>query len=186
MEITNLGGGVVKLTSRKLTVVAGPELPKGASADVVALTQPSEQTTGDAMVLDSPGEYEVGGALITGVAAQLQVDKEGQNGTIYVISLDDITVAVLANITPNLSDAQLEAMGNVDVLVLPVGGQGLTLDASAAAAIVSQVEPKIVIPSHYDDGVSKYDTPQDKVDAFIKELGATPTETSKLKVSARD
>lgn len=187
MEITNLGNGLVKLSTRKFAVVVGPKLPAEVDASVIALTQLGDKgSSGEAMLLDTPGEYEVGGALITGVGAQLHIDKDGTNGTIYVIQLEDVTVAVLANMAPGLSDAQLEAMGQVDVLIVPVGGHGLTLDASAAAAIVAQVEPKVVIPSHYDDGVSKYEMPQDKVDAFIKELGASPEEVAKYKASARD
>ena len=187
MEITNLGNGLVKLTTRKFSVVVGPKLPSDTKVDVIALTQRGDKAaTGEAMILDSPGEYEVGGALITGVGAQLHIDKDGKNGTIYVLQIEDTNVAVLANIAPVLSDTQLEAMGQVDVLVIPVGGRGLTLDAPAAAAIVAQVEPKVVIPTHYDDGVSTYEMPQDKVDVFTKELGATPEAVTKFKISARD
>lgn len=184
MEITNLGNGLVKLNGRSLSMVVGPSAPKNSNVDVIALTQAGE-TSGDAMVIDSPGEYEVAGALITGIPAQLHVDKEGKLGTIYVISSDDVTIAVLANIAPTLSNAQVEAMGGVDVLVVPVGGHGLTLDAQAAAAIVAQVEPKVVIPVHYDDGTT-YDMPQDKVDAFIKELGMPAQEASKYKATVKD
>lgn len=186
MEITNLGGGIIRLAGRKQTVIVGPKAPGKVAADVLALTQGSAEAQEGVMILDGPGEYEVGGALISGVAAQLHVDKDGLNGTNYVVQSDDVTVAVLANMAPGLSDAQLEAMGRIDVLIVPVGGKGLTLDAQAAAAIVNQVEPRVVIPSHYDDGSSKYDMPQDKVDAFIKEVGATPEQVTKYKASSRD
>ena len=185
MEITNLGNGCVKLNTKTLTLVAGAKPPKEVKADVIALTQIAETTIPETMVLDSPGEYEVAGALISGIPAQLHIDKDGLRGTIYVIQADDVSVAVLADIAPTLSNAQLEAMGSVDVLIIPVGGHGLTLDAPAAAAIVAQVEPKVVIPVHYDDGTS-YEMPQDKVDVFVKELGTTPQEASKYKASVKD
>lgn len=183
MEITNLGNGLVKLSGRKFQIVAGPQMPVSTSGiDVIAVTQPVDTPT-SVMVLDSPGEYEIGGVLVTGVAAKLHVDEEGMRGTNYIISGDDANVVVLANIAPGLANDQLEAMGQVDVLVIPVGGHGLTLDATAAAAIVAQVEPKVVIPVHYDDGVSSYAMPQDKIDAFLKEIGATPQEAAKFKIA---
>ncbi|HSX14913.1 MAG TPA: MBL fold metallo-hydrolase [Candidatus Saccharimonadales bacterium] len=187
MEITHLGNGVVKLANRNFSILVGPTLPKGASANVVALTEPNQAApASEAVVLDGPGEYELSGVHITGVAAQLHVDESGQRGTIYAIDSDEVVVACLANIAPGLSDQQLEAMGQVDVLIIPVGGKGLTLDATAAAKIVSQVEPHVVIPIHYDDGKSKYATAQDKVDPFLKELGAKPEEVTKYKITAKD
>lgn len=186
MDITSLGNGLVKLSSRHLQMVVGSKFPeKLAGIDVIALTQPGE-TSSDVMVLDSPGEYEVGGVLVQGVAAKLHIDEDGQRGTIYVVQADDVNLAILANIAPSLTNQQLEAMGQVDVLVIPVGGHGLTLDAPAAAAIVAQVEPKVVIPVHYDDGVSTYEMPQDKLEVFLKELGVTPQETTKYKLTTKD
>jgi L-ascorbate metabolism protein UlaG (beta-lactamase superfamily) len=80
----------------------------------------------------------------------------------------------------------VEALGQIDILVVPVGNHGLTLDAQAAAAFVSQLEPKYVIPTHFDDGKTKYEVPQDKVDAFLKEIGSNPEPQSKLKILAKD
>ncbi len=186
MEITSLGNGIVRLASRQLTLVVGPKVPD-ISADVIALTQLGESPSSEAMVIDGPGEYEIKGVMVNGVAAQLHVDKEGQQGTIYAIHADDITIAVLANIAPGLSNEQIEALGSVDVLIVPVGGKGLTLDAAAAAKVVSQIEPHVVIPVHYDDGKSKYDMPQDGVEPFLKEVGAKVSEpVSKYKISSRD
>ena len=186
MDIISLGDGLVKLGGRNLQMVVGPKLPdKLSGIDVVALTQ-SSQTSTEVMVLDTPGEYEVGGILVTGIAAKLHTDSDGRGGVIYAVQADDVNVVILANVAPTLSNAQLEAMGQVDVLVIPVGGHGLTLDAPTAAAIVAQVEPKIVIPTHYDDGSSKYELLQDKVEVFLKELGATSQETTKYKLATKD
>lgn len=186
MEISNLGDGVVRLSNRQLTLLIGPTIPAGVKADVVAVTQQASGNAGDAMLIDGPGEYEVKGVLINGIAAQLHVDKEGLHGTIYAVRSDDIVITVLANIAPGLSNEQLEAMGQVDVLIVPVGGKGLTLDAEAAAQVTSQVEPHVVIPVHYDDGKSKYAMPQDGVEPFLKELGAQPETVSKYKITTRD
>jgi len=74
----------------------------------------------------------------------------------------------------------------VDVLIVPVGGNGLTLDAEGAAAVVAQLEPGYVVPVHYNDGVSKYPMPQDGVDKFLKEMGVNPEPENKLKVNSKE
>ena len=137
-------------------------------------TQPSEVTVGEARVFDSPGEYEVSGVMITGVAGRLHVDSEaeGERGTIFAIHDDGLTIAVTGNIAPGLTKDELEALGKVDVLIVPVGGHGLTLDAQGAAELVSLLEPAYVVPVHYDDGKTKYAMPQDTPEAFLKEMGA--------------
>ena len=120
----------------------------------------------------------------TGTAAKRHVDtdEDGLKSTIYSIKRGDIRLAIVGNIDAKLSDDQLESIGVVDILVLPVGGGGLTLDAMSAKAIVSSIDPKVVIPVHYADPKLKYEVPQEGVEAFIKELGAPVEETNKYKV----
>jgi L-ascorbate metabolism protein UlaG (beta-lactamase superfamily) len=140
------------------------------------------------MVIDGPGEYEVKGTMITGVPTRLHTDDpEARNtATMYSVAIDGVKVGLLGNIEPNLTDAQIESLGQVDILVLPVGGHGLTLDATAAAKIISQLEPKYVVPTHYDDGKTHYEMPQAQLEVFLKEMGATPEPVAKLRVTARD
>ena len=195
MEVTYLGMNCVRLTGKDISVICDP-FPKSSGLaevklanDVTLLSQDGlgvPQKPG--MILDSPGEYEVKGTMITGIPAKLHIDheKEGDNSTIYTVNIDGIRVAVLGNIAPELKDKQLEAMGEVDVLVIPVGGHGLTLDATAAAQIISHIEPKYVIPTHYDDGKVKYEMPQDKLDVFMKEVGSTSEPQPKLRVLQKD
>jgi L-ascorbate metabolism protein UlaG (beta-lactamase superfamily) len=71
-----------------------------------------------------------------------------------------------------LNDEQLEALGVVDMVIVPVGGGGLTLDATSAASLVRQIDPKVVIPTHYADGALKYEMPQEPLETFVKELGS--------------
>jgi L-ascorbate metabolism protein UlaG (beta-lactamase superfamily) len=78
----------------------------------------------------------------------------------------------LGNVAPKVSEDQLEEIGVIDILIIPVGGNGYTLDATSAATIVRQVEPKVIIPVHYADEGLKYEVSQDNVDVFIKELAA--------------
>lgn len=184
MEISYLGGGSVKLSGKQISVITDPIA--AGKADVVTLSQAMTNPVTAKMVLDGPGEYEVQNSFITGVAARLHIDEAGERGTMYVIGVDGVNVLVTGNIAPGLSDAQAEAIGDVDVLVVPVGGHGLTLDATAAAELVSRLEPKYVVPVHYDDGKSKYEMPQDKVDVFLKEVGASPEPEAKLKISGKE
>lgn len=188
MDITYLGKGSVKLSGKQISVVTDPETDKKVSADVIVITDvTSKANAGEVMVIDGPGEYEIKGSLITGVPAQLHIDEDGMRATAYSIEVDGVSVGVLGNIAPKLTSEQQEALGGVDVLVVPVGGNGLTLDATAATQVISQIEPKFVIPVHYDDGVSKYDMPQEKVDKFLAEMGGTKPEVqAKFKVTDKD
>ncbi len=185
MDISYLGQGSVKLSGRQINVVCDPTEGRKASADAVLITDPDLKAAAE-MVIDGPGEYEIKGSLVQGVATRRHIDAEGQKGTAYMVEIDDVRVAFLGNIAPGLSNEQLEDLGSADVLVVPVGGHGLTLDATAAAEMVSRIEPKYVIPTHYDDGTSKYAMPQDKVDKFLGEMGAKVEPQPKLKLSGKD
>ncbi len=182
MDVTYLGGGSVKLSAKQLTVLCDPGEGKKVNADVVLVTSPDVKVSAtEAMVIDGPGEYEVKGALITGIATQLHTDESGQRGTSYVIEADGVTTAFLGNIAPTLSNEQLDPISGADILIVPVGGHGLTLDADAAAQLVGQIEPKYVIPTHYNDGTT-YAMPQDDLSKFTSEMGMKAEPETKFKV----
>jgi L-ascorbate metabolism protein UlaG (beta-lactamase superfamily) len=193
MDITYLGGGSVKLSGRQLNVVCDPAVDAKVKADVVTWSAALKEGEGEvygapagAMVFDGPGEYEVKGAMITGVPARLHVDESGHRGTAYSIVIDGVNVVVTGNISGKLDEDQVENLGQVDVLVVPVGGGGLTLDAEGAAAVVTQLEPSYVVPVHYDDGVTKYAVPQTGVETFLKEMGSNPEPEGKLRVNPKE
>lgn len=194
LDITYLGAGSVKLSGKSITVVTDPfgedaGLGKlNAKADVVTLsTLEGLGAVQASMVIDGPGEYEVKGAMIQGVPAQLHIDEEStRQGTVYSVFIDGVNVVSTGNIAGKLDNKQIEELGNVDVLIVPVGGHGLTMDAESAAAVVAQLEPSYVVPVHYDDGKTKYPMPQDSVDVFLKEMGVSPEPESKLKVNAKE
>lgn len=186
MDITYLGGGSVKLSGRLLNIVTDPVGTKPPAVEVVLYTAGTKPEGISGMAIDGPGEYEVKESLIVGVPTRLHVDAEGQNGTAYLVDIDGVSVVILGNVAPGLTNEELEVLGGADVLVVPVGGHGLTLDATAAAQIVSQIEPKYVVPVHYDDGVTKYAMPQDKLDKFLSEVGAKPEPMAKLKINTKE
>lgn len=190
MEITYLGAGCVRLAGKQLSIVCDPYdesygLGKvGAKADVVTHSVVGGLSTiGEAKVFDMPGEYEVKGAVLTGVPAKRHTDEGGANATVFSILIDGVNVVVTGNISGKLEAKQVELLGKVDVLVVPVGNRGLTLDAQGASEVVTQLEPSYVVPVHYADEATTYPVEQDGVELFLKELGAAPEPVSKLKVS---
>ena len=181
-DIEYKGANAVIFTTKKLKVVVDPGLDIAGHKDVavkdsvVLLTEDRLRPKSNdyRLLFDGPGEYEVGDVSIVGVAARRNIDAEdqGKASTIYRLTIDDTKIAVLGNIAPKLDDDQLEAIGMVDIVVVPVGGGGLTLDSKDAAAIVRQIEPKAVVPVHFDDPALKYEVPQDKADLIVTELSA--------------
>ncbi|HEX3568664.1 MAG TPA: MBL fold metallo-hydrolase [Candidatus Saccharimonadales bacterium] len=138
------------------------------------------------IVIDQPGEYEVSGVSIFGVPARAHIDEKGQkNATIYKLLVDDLNVVVLGHVYPELSESQLERLGMVDVLLVPVGGNGYTLDGVGALALIKKIEPKLVIPTHYADASLQYPVPQQSLDDALKALAMEVKErTSKLRVKS--
>lgn len=106
------------------------------------------------------------------------MDEEGQNSaTIFKIIDDDIKVVVVGNVFPELSDDQLESIGMVDVLVIPVGGNGYTLDGVGALKLIRKIEPKVVIPTHFEEKGLSFAVPQQPLSEAIKALAMEPKET---------
>jgi L-ascorbate metabolism protein UlaG (beta-lactamase superfamily) len=191
MDITFLGAGTVKLSGKSINILCDPTVDgvkMKAANRISVVTQSTLGLAGveDAMVLDGPGEYEVGGAMIVGVGARRHIDTEGEAATMFSILIDGINVVVIGPIAANLTASQLERLGKVDVLVVHVGGHGLTLEPEEATKLVAKLEPAFVIPVHYDDGVTTYEMPQAKVDEFIKEMGVTPEPVARLKVVLKE
>jgi L-ascorbate metabolism protein UlaG (beta-lactamase superfamily) len=135
-------------------------------------------------VVGGPGEYEVAGVTVAGLPTfhdTKQGEVHGRN-TVYVIELDDVRVCHLGDLGHALDGDLLEAIGKVDVLLVPVGG-GNTLEAAGAAEVVRQVEPRIVIPMHY--ALPTVKTELAPVERFLKEMGVTEAEPQpKLMVQA--
>ena len=138
----------------------------------------------EAFIIQNPGEYEKQGIAVRGIAS-FHDDKQGAErgpNTIYIYKAEDMTICHLGDLGHLLADAQVEAIGDIDVLMIPVGGT-YTLDAKTAAAVIGQIEPKIIIPMHYK--VPGLEVMLDGVEKFIKELGLDPEKTDKYKISKK-
>lgn len=122
--------------------------------------------------ITGPGEYEIGGAFITGVRTTVSNDEENtdqtQANTAYVIEYDSASVCHLGNPSGIPAQPQLEALGTVNVLLVPVGG-GQGLNAAQAAEIISMIQPSIVIPMHFSSGTTQLKL--DPLSRFLKEMG---------------
>lgn len=182
MEINWLGHSCFKIKGKQATVITDPYTPdigytlgkQSATIVTVSHQHPGHNCTtvinGEPHPVTGPGEYEISNVLIIGLASYHDNEKgmlRGKN-TIYLIEMDDITICHLGDLGHPLTDAQTEEMGNVDILMLPVGGFS-TINASTAAAIVRQIEPKIVLPMHYGTPLLKREL--DPVEKFLKEIG---------------
>jgi L-ascorbate metabolism protein UlaG (beta-lactamase superfamily) len=186
LDLTWLGHGCFRLRGKNAVAVTdpyppalGPKLAK-LEADLVTVSHPhpnhsNVQAVRDARVIDGPGEYEVKGITVNGVAAYHDDRKGEERGrnTVFLIEVDDVRVCHLGDLGHRLDDASLEVIGSVDILLVPVGG-GNSLDASRAAEVVRQIEPRMVVPMHYAVPAVKKEL--DGVERFLKEMGAPETE----------
>lgn len=194
MEIQYFGGNCLRFTTNKKVRLIVDDNLKGLGAksvqteqDIALFTDTSLNTNIPArFIIDCPGEYEISEVSILGIPARRHIDEAGVKSTLYSVHTQDFSIAIIGHVDANLTDEQLERLGLVDVLCIPVGGHGYTLDGIAAAAIVKRIEPKIVIPTHYDDPMLTYEVPQSPLDDFLKAVGAgdvQPVTSFKLKES---
>lgn len=191
MELQFHGANCISIETKRAKVVVDDNLESvglssvSAKANIALYSQQrlKGKTGKDAFVIDGPGEYELSHVSVHAIPARAHTDEEGKHtATIYRIAADNIMLLTLGHIYPSLSDEQLEAIGMIDVLVLPIGGNGYTLDAEGAAKMVKKIEPKMVIPTHYEDKGVKYEVPQNELDPFLKELGMEAHKEEKLKL----
>ena len=185
MELSYYGANCVKLGAKKAQIVVDDNLAK---LGLKAVTKPADislRTNKEfpvhedtAFRAETPGEYEIAGVVIHGIAARAHMDEEGKhNAVIYTIQADDTKAVVLGHIYPELSEDQLEQIGMVDVAIVPVGGNGYTLDGVGALKVIKQIEPKVVIPTHYSDKAIRYEVPQAELADAVKSLGMEAAET---------
>jgi L-ascorbate metabolism protein UlaG (beta-lactamase superfamily) len=198
MEITWLGHSCFRIKGSHATVVTDPYPPElgyslgKVTARVVTVSHPHPghsyvKGIGDEpRVVKGPGEYEIGGVLIIGIPTfhDGAGGKERGKNTAYLMEIDEVTVCHLGDLGHTLTNEQAEEMDNVDVLLLPVGGVS-TINATTAAEVVRQIEPKIVIPMHYKTEALKREL--EPVDRFLKEMGTKEIEPQpKLSVTKQN
>ena len=179
MVITHHGGECFKVSSGDTTLAFNPISKKSKlsavkfGADVAFISMDHADFNGAAevaygakqpFVVNTPGEYEVGGMHARGFGVKTMYDKKERFNTIFQVSFEGINILFLGAI----SDAQIDpailgALGDVDILFVPIGGDEV-LDVPAAAKLSAKLEARCIIPMHYNDAALK---------AFLKELGSS-------------
>ena len=191
MELQYYGANCVRITTKKASIVIDDNLEV---VGLKSITKPTDISLRTSKAIpdhetarfsaESPGEYEISGTIIHGIAARGHMDEENINSAvIYTVEAEDIRIAIVGHIFPNLSEEQLEQIGHVDVAIVPVGGNGYTLDGVGALQIIKKLEPKLIIPTHYADKTIKYEVSQAELADALKGLAMEPSETvAKLKL----
>jgi L-ascorbate metabolism protein UlaG (beta-lactamase superfamily) len=187
------GQGAFKIADKEVVVAIDPhdktglKMPK-FQANILLLTDSKDQMInaeglrGDSFVIEGPGEYEVKNVFVYGLTASKF--KDGKI-TIYMVEMEGIKIAHLGKISQDsLTDDQLEILEGVDILLLPVGG-GEILDNRQAVKIISQIQPRVIIPMYYK--IPGLTVKSDSVDLFLKEYGVAKPETmEKFKINKKD
>jgi len=196
MEITWYGHSCFRLIERGMAAVVTDPFDHSAvgyqalklRADIVTVSHEAaghnfvKGVSGKFRLLDGPGEYEIGGVFITAIETNGHARKKStERNILYLFDFDGVTVVHLGDLQRVPSQTEIEALGSVDVALVPVGGGG-GLNASKAAEVVSILEPGIVIPMHYSTSASKIKL--SSVDKFLKEMGVGKIESQpSLKVT---
>ncbi len=182
MDISWLGHSCFRIRGDQTTVITDPYSPglgyslgkPNARIVTVSHQHPGHSyvqgISGEPRLVTGPGEYEIGSVLIIGIATFHDGEKGSNRGknTVYLMEVGEISVCHLGDLGHMLTAEQMEELGNVDILLIPVGGVS-TINAPIAAEIVRQLEPKVVIPMHYQTEVLNREL--EPVERFLKETG---------------
>jgi len=146
-----------------------------------------EAIKGSPFLINEPGEYEIRNVFIKGILS-FHDDSQGKErgiNVIYSIEAEGIRISHLGDLgQKELTPEQLEELGRIDVLLIPIGGI-FTINAQKAANIISQLEPKIVIPMHYQ--IPKLKLELEGLDKFFKIMAKEKIEPQKrLKITTKD
>jgi L-ascorbate metabolism protein UlaG (beta-lactamase superfamily) len=182
MEIVWYGHSCFRLKPRGVAVVTDPcgkevgyNVPR-LRADIVTVSHKHADhnncglVQGDPKVIEGPGEYEIKGVFVTGIGTPMKKVKapERPKNTIYLFDFDGLTICHLGCVDHVPSQTQLQALSDIDVLLIPVGALN-TINANQAAEVIGLLEPKIVIPMHYKTKMVK--AKLEPVAKFLNEMG---------------
>ncbi len=200
MKITYIGHSSFEIKINGKTIIIDPYDPTvfgydypQSSADILLLSHNDPETRYIAGVmdydfmLDTPGEYEISEIFIFGLSTYHD-SKEGAElgeNTAFLIEDENFSVLHLGSLGHELSQEVLEKIGDVDVLIIPVGGN-YVIDAETASKVISSLEPGIVIPMHYWTKDSEYPEKLDKLDKFLEEMGVGKGVTKKDKLELKN
>jgi L-ascorbate metabolism protein UlaG (beta-lactamase superfamily) len=207
MEVQWYGRTCIRLRGKDAVVVADPyqsivgPTGRGITGDIVTFSHPDDTPLArgkpkgklsrdgstllptsleDAFVLDGPGEYEVKEVLVTGVRTYRDDERGARRGkgVSFAVELDGIHTIHLGDIAHQLSEEKLADIGPVDIACVPIGGD---LTPTKAAALIAQLDPRIVVPMPLCEDEADC---AEVLAKFFHEMGAEPVTQPKLSVTA--
>ncbi len=189
---TKAASGDVRIVTDPYQNSTGLRFPRTLEAEVLLQSHDEEDANnveailGSPYVIDLPGEFEVGSVFVFGVSAPLKREVKGgrlQN-LIFRIETEGMRLAHLGALDRSLTDEELQKLENIDILMIPVGG-GRVMDPKLAAEVISQIEPRVVIPMTHAVSGAKEELAS--VDQFCKAFGTCHREDmNKYKVTRKD
>jgi L-ascorbate metabolism protein UlaG (beta-lactamase superfamily) len=203
MQIQWFGHSCFRITAKndsgEVSIVTDPfgekyglKVPK-LTADVLTISHQhqdhnnTDTVKGDPFIITNPGEYETKGVFVYGIPGfhdNKQGSERGVN-TIYNIRVEDLTIVHLGDLGHPLTNEQLEMIQNVDILCIPVGGT-YTINAQEAIEVITQIDPRIVIPMHYMLPGLKLSQEIDGVEKFISASGLPVEKMPRLKITKKE
>jgi len=199
MEIKYLGHSCFRIKGKKATLVTDPfsgigyKMPK-VRADIVTISHDHTDHNnvsvieGVKKVLNGPGEYEIQGVSVIGLPSYHDSEngiKRGNN-TIYIIEMGIFRLVHLGDLGHLLNESDIEEIGEVDILMIPVGGH-YTIGPKEAVKVIHDIDPRIIIPMHYQQPGLDQNMFKDLIglEDFAKEFGSTGEKMQKLKLSSK-
>ncbi|MFA5069711.1 MAG: MBL fold metallo-hydrolase [Patescibacteria group bacterium] len=198
MQIQWFGLSYYKIQTKDAVILVNPYASKFGlktphfKADILLISQENEEYNyrpaglSNPFTIDSPGEFELKDVFVYSVPFYPENKKESEKGPInqFLLEAEGMTLAFLAGLNSVPTEEQLERFDEVDVLFIPVGGKEV-LDAAAASKVISEIEPRIVVPMHYKTPGLKLSLAD--ANLFCREMGIKESESlEKLKISAKD
>lgn len=194
MQIQFFGLSSFKITTKEATIITDPFdkesglVPPRGAADIVILAEKNNKLynatsgiSGEPFLISDPGEYDLKGVTVTGIPL---LQDENRYVTVYLLESEDISILNLTHIREwNIKQDDLDDLGEIDILILPVGSNSV-LTPKLASQITHDIEPKIVIPSHYETSGLKL--PNEKVEVFTKAFGGKAETLDKLMIKKKD
>ena len=187
---TKVGNDEVSLLTDPFNPSCGLKLPRNLEANIVTSSSKHENhdylnsVSGNPFIINGPGEYEVKKVFVYGIRSPIEGDTKKNQNTIYRIEIGDLSFAHLGNLGNSLTEKETEELQDIDILFLPVGGNGI-LNAKMAMEVVNAVQPRIVIPCHFK--LPDLKITLDQVEKFLREFGEDKLESqSKVKIAKKD
>jgi L-ascorbate metabolism protein UlaG (beta-lactamase superfamily) len=202
MDISYLGHSSFRIKGKTGVVVTDPFDPSmvglkysGVEGDIVTISHnhddhnKADLVKGVKKIISGPGEYEIMGISILGFSSYHDNKKGEEKGknTIYVYEVDGLRLAHLGDLGHTLSEGTVGGLGDIDILFVPVGDEGVTIGPKEALQVVQDIEPYYVIPMHYQMNEAKNSSLSLlPVEKFLEECGMTVEKLPKFSIKKEE